>query len=186
MCKINLKDTYFTIHLENTSCHLVNFLWEGNLCKFPCLCLGLRPVPQFLTSRDFQQLETLIFLFQHFGFVMNLTKFRHGTSTNNRINRSCDKFDGMTVSLTEKRKNFLLKQIKITAEYVPGILSTRAKWQCSHSKIFSKLKLSPIVLESIHKEIEMPITPMFASRLLNQIEKYILQIPDPHSLATDE
>ena len=53
MCKINLKDTYFTIHLENTSCHLVNFLWEGNLCKFPCLCLGLRPVPQFLTSRDF-------------------------------------------------------------------------------------------------------------------------------------
>lgn len=104
---------------------------------------------------------------------MNLTKFRHGTSTNNRINRSCDRFDGMTVSLTEKRENLLLKQIKITAEYVPGILSTRAKWQCSHSKTFPKLKLSPIVLESIHKEIEMPITPMFASRLLNQIEKYI-------------
>ena len=42
-------------------------------------------------------------------------------------------------------KYLILKQITITAEYLPGMLNTRANWQ-SH---FSEWKLSPIVFQHI-------------------------------------
>ena len=84
------------------------------------------------------------------------------------------KTDKKLVDLSKDiRKYLLLKQIKITAEYIPGILIIRAKWQYSHSMDFQKRTLSPIVLQSIWKEIEIPMIDMFASRSLNQIAKYI-------------
>ena len=68
-------------------------------------------------------------------------------------------------------KYLILKQITITAEYLPGILNTRAKWQSRHSKDFSEWKLSPIVFQHICQKIEMPVIDLFASRLSNQIAK---------------
>ena len=82
-------------------------------------------------------------------------------------------------------KYLILKQITITAEYLPGILNTRADWQSRHSKDFSEWKLSSIVFQHISEKMEMPVIDLFASRLSNQIAKYFAWKPDPHSLAAD-
>ena len=82
-------------------------------------------------------------------------------------------------------KYLILKQITITAEYLPGILNTRADWQSRHRKDFSKWKLSPILFQYICQNLGIPVIDLFASRLFNQIAKYFAWKPDPHSLGTD-
>ena len=101
MCKMDLKDAFFTVPL--TCCQLVRFLWEGNLYEFLCLCFGLGTDPQIfakllkvpvslmrrlniriliylddmlIVSQSIVRLkvarDTVSFLLQHFGFVINL------------------------------------------------------------------------------------------------------------------
>ena len=83
------------------------------------------------------------------------------------------------------RKYLILKQITITAEYLPGILNIRADWWSRYSKDFSEWKLSPIVFQHICQKMGIPVIDLFASRLSNEIAKYFAWQPDPHSLATD-
>ena len=71
-------------------------------------------------------------------------------------------------------KYLILKQITITAEYFPGILNTRADWQSRHSKDFSGWKLSPILFQHICQKMGMPVIDMLASRLSNQLAKYLV------------
>ena len=82
-------------------------------------------------------------------------------------------------------KYLILKQITITAEYLPGILNIRADWWSRYSKDFSEWKLSPIVFQHICQKMGIPVVDLFASRLSNEIAKYFAWKPDPHSLATD-
>ena len=82
-------------------------------------------------------------------------------------------------------KYLILKQITITAEYLPDILNTRADWKSRHGKEFSEWKLSLIVFQHICQKMGIPVIDLFASRLSNQIAKYIAWKPDPHSLVTD-
>ena len=82
-------------------------------------------------------------------------------------------------------KYLILKQITITAEYLPGILNTKAYWQSRHGKDFAEWKLSPRVFQHICQKMGMPVIDLFASRLSNQIAKYFAWKPDPHSLTTD-
>ena len=56
--------------------------------------------------------DTVIFLLQHLGFVINLKKVSHGNGTNNRILRPCDKFDSND-SLTEEKVKGILQECKI-------------------------------------------------------------------------
>ena len=82
-------------------------------------------------------------------------------------------------------KYLILRQTNVTAEYLPGILNTRADWQSRHSNDFSKWKLSPIVFQRICQEIGMPVIDLLASRLFNRIAKHFAWKPEPRSLATD-
>ena len=50
MCKIDLKDVYFSVGLSKESQKLVRFQWEGSLYEFLCLCLGLSPAPRAFTK----------------------------------------------------------------------------------------------------------------------------------------
>ena len=50
MCKVDLKDTYFCVPLKKESRKYVQFQWEETLYEFPCLCLGLGPVPLIYTN----------------------------------------------------------------------------------------------------------------------------------------
>ena len=50
MCKVNLKDAYFSVPIYKSCGHLVRFSWEGNLYEFMRLCFGLGPVPQIFTT----------------------------------------------------------------------------------------------------------------------------------------
>ena len=50
LIKTDLKDTYFGIPLDESSRKYIRFQWEGNLCKFLCLCFGLRPASLIFTK----------------------------------------------------------------------------------------------------------------------------------------
>ena len=50
MCKIDLKNGYFSVPLSKVSRKLVRFQWEGYLPEFLCLCFGLGPAPGAFTK----------------------------------------------------------------------------------------------------------------------------------------
>ena len=50
MVKIDLKDAYFSIPLNERSRKLVRFEWEGKLYEFVCLMFGLGPAPRIFTK----------------------------------------------------------------------------------------------------------------------------------------
>ena len=105
MCKIDLRDAYFTIPVNQKYRKYLRFKWEGTLCQFICLCFGLGPAPLIFTklmklpisllwrlnirliiclddmlimARSVQELifhrDTVIYLLQNLGFVLNLKK----------------------------------------------------------------------------------------------------------------
>ena len=105
MCKIDLKDAYFMIPINQESRKFLRFLWQGSLYEFLCLCFGLGPAPLIFTkimkvpiaflrrlnvqviiylddmllmARSKEELiqnrDTLIYLLQHLGFVINKKK----------------------------------------------------------------------------------------------------------------
>ena len=104
LIKIDLKDAYFGIPLDKSSRKYIRFQWERNLYKFLCLCFGLGPAPLIFTkllkipiallrrinvriiflddmlvmAQTLQEIsqakETLIFLLQNLGFVINFKK----------------------------------------------------------------------------------------------------------------
>ena len=45
MCKLDMKNAYFSVPLHQTSIKYVRFLWSGNLYEFPWLCSGLGLAP---------------------------------------------------------------------------------------------------------------------------------------------
>ena len=50
MCKIDLKDAYFSVLLSKDSRKLVRFQWEGSLYEFLCLCFKLNTAPRAFTK----------------------------------------------------------------------------------------------------------------------------------------
>ena len=105
LCKIDQKDTYFSVPLCMSSRKFVRFAWLGNLYDFLCLCFGLGTAPRIfskllkvpiavlrrlnihlamyfedilLMGRTLEEIlmsrDTLIFLLQHLGVVINLEK----------------------------------------------------------------------------------------------------------------
>ena len=129
LIKIDLKDAYFGIALDESSRKYIRFQWEENLYKFLCLCSGLCPVPlifakllkisiAFLrrinvriilldgmlvmvqTLNEISQAkETLIFLLQNLGFLL-LFKMSQLTSVKERVFGDSGKFSKHDVSLT--------------------------------------------------------------------------------------
>ena len=103
MCKIDLKDEYFSVPIDKDSRKLVRFLWAGDLYEILCLCFGFGPAPRIFTkllkvpisvlrrlmirviiylndllilgnsmSKIFTVRDSMIFLLQHLGCVINL------------------------------------------------------------------------------------------------------------------
>ena len=50
MCKLDLKDPYFSVPLHKDSKKMIRFQWSGNLYEFLCLCFGLGPAPRIFTK----------------------------------------------------------------------------------------------------------------------------------------
>ena len=50
LCKLDLKDAYFSIPLSKKSRKYVRFRWKGNLYQFLCLAFGLGPAPRIFTK----------------------------------------------------------------------------------------------------------------------------------------
>ena len=46
MCKLDLKDAYFTVLLDWNSMKFARFQWKGTLYVFMCLCFGPGPAPR--------------------------------------------------------------------------------------------------------------------------------------------
>ena len=46
MCKLDMKDTYFSVPQHRSSKIYVWFSWSGNLYEFHGLCFGLGPAPR--------------------------------------------------------------------------------------------------------------------------------------------
>ena len=50
MCKLNLKDEYFSVPLDQNSRKFVRFQWKETLYEFMCLCFGLGPALRVFTK----------------------------------------------------------------------------------------------------------------------------------------
>lgn len=50
MCKLDLKDRYFSIPLDQDSRKFVSSRQKGTFCEFMCLCFGLGLVPRVFTK----------------------------------------------------------------------------------------------------------------------------------------
>ena len=50
LCKLDLKDVYFSIPLDRKSRKFVRFQWKGTLYEFMRLCFGLDPAPRVSTK----------------------------------------------------------------------------------------------------------------------------------------
>ena len=105
MCKVDMKDTYFSVPLHQSSRNYVSFSWSGSLYEFLCLYFGLGTAPRIFTKlpkipvsvlrrinirmviyldnmlimgQTMEEIlmsrDTVIFLLQHLGFVLNLEK----------------------------------------------------------------------------------------------------------------
>ena len=105
MCKLDLKDAYFSVPFEKNSKQFVHFRWSGNMYEFLCLWFGLGPAPRIFTKllkvsmtilrrinikiiiylddmlligHSLEEIvmsrDTVIFLLQHLGFVINWKK----------------------------------------------------------------------------------------------------------------
>ena len=89
-------------------------------------------------------------------------------------------------SIAKEIWDFLLKkQIKITAEYLPGVLNTQADIASRHFHDSSEWLLSPQVFQQICQVWGRPDMDLFASRLFHQVPAYMAWRPDPYSQATD-
>ena len=142
MCKLDLKDVYFSVLLNPASRKFVWFLWSRKLYEFLCVCFGLGPAPTISTKIPVSVLlrldiliiiylddmllightieetlmgrDTVIFLLQQLGFVRNLKK--SVLTPTQRIEFLGVTIDLliMTMSLPEKKvsKIKLNKQIK--------------------------------------------------------------------------
>ena len=136
MCKIDLKDAYFTIPLSEKSQKYIRFRWEGTLYEFLCLCFGLGPAPRIFTkllkipisllrrinirlviflddvllmAQTIEELlmsrDTLIFLFQKLGFVINLKKSVFQPTQQIEYLGLIINSQTMTLSLTQEKIN---------------------------------------------------------------------------------
>ena len=105
MCKLDLKDAYFTVPMNRESKKFLRFQWQAILYEFQCLCFGLGPAPLIFTklmkvpiallrrlsiriiiylddmlimaqsrAELLRHRDTVIFLLQHLGFIINLKK----------------------------------------------------------------------------------------------------------------
>ena len=50
MCKLDLKDAYFHVPLDQNLRKFVRFQWNGTLYEFMCLCFGLGLAPRLFTK----------------------------------------------------------------------------------------------------------------------------------------
>ena len=50
MCKLDLRDAYFTIRINQKYRKYLRFKWEGTLYQFLCLCFGLGQAPLIFTK----------------------------------------------------------------------------------------------------------------------------------------
>ena len=50
MCKLDLKDAYFSVPFQESSQQFVRFQWDHKIDQFLCLCFGLGPAPRIFTN----------------------------------------------------------------------------------------------------------------------------------------
>ena len=141
LCKIDLKEAYFSVPLNKNSQKFVRFQWSDNLYEFLCLCFGLGPAPRIFTKllkvpiallrqvnsriiiylddmllmgRTLPEIlmarDTLIFLLQHLGFVINLKKsVLHPVKQMEFLGLVIDT-EKMTFALSEKKLKHVSQQ----------------------------------------------------------------------------
>ena len=89
-------------------------------------------------------------------------------------------------SIAKEIWDFLLKkQIRIIAEYLPGVLNTQADIASRHFHDSSEWLLSPQVFQQICQVWGRSDMDLFASRLFHQVPAYMAWRPDPYSQATN-
>ena len=144
LCKIVLKEAYFSVLLKKSSQKFLRFQWSGNLYEFLCLCFGLGPAPRnftkllkvsiaflrrvniqiiiylddmLLMGRTLPEIlmtrDTVVFLLQHLGFVVNLKKsVSHPVKQIEFLGLVID-IEKMSLALSEKKKlNMCLKNVR--------------------------------------------------------------------------
>ena len=87
----------------------------------------------------------------------------------------------LTVLSKEIWDYLLSKEITITAEYLPGLLSEEADTQSRTVRDASEWKVNPRIFLKIYKYRGTPEIDLFASRISHQLLTYISWKLDPYS-----
>ena len=154
-------------------------------------------IPLAQKSRD-----TLIFLLQNLGFVINIGKSALmpvqeieflGLVINSvdmtltlpeekvtkLISQCQEVVEKPQITLWKLRSFLLMKGITLTAKYLPGILNHKAGWDSRHFHDSSEWFLSPQVFQGICCHWGQPDMDLFASRIFHHVQAYMAWRPDP-------
>jgi hypothetical protein len=79
----------------------------------------------------------------------------------------------------------LSRQIWITARHVPGVTNTEADFASRNFNNRTKWTLNKRVFQMITRRFYTPEVDLFASRITNQLPRYVARYLVPGSIATD-
>ena len=133
LCKIDLKDVYFSVLLCMTSTKFGRFPWLGNLNAFPCLRFGLGSVSKILSKLLMIPIALLKWLNIRLAIYLDVI-FSDGKNVRGNFNKQIH-FD-FSASASE----FCHKSEKISSETVPPNRNFRPKTRYPHHELGTNIE----------------------------------------------
>ena len=133
LCKIDLKDVYFSVLLCMTSTKFGRFPWLENLNAFPCLRFGLGSVSKILSKLLMIPIALLKWLNIRLAIYLDVI-FSDGKNVRGNFNKQIH-FD-FSASASE----FCHKSEKISSETVPPNRNFRPKTRYPHHELGTNIE----------------------------------------------
>ena len=90
------------------------------------------------------------------------------------------------IEITKRIWEFLLpRKITLTAEWIPSHMNDAADWESRNVKDSSEWMLCPNIFKALSRTMGQPSIDLFASRVSNQLPRYLSWKADPNCLAVD-
>ena len=215
MVKLDLKDAYFTVPVWIGHQKYLRFLWKETLWEFACLIFGLASAPRTFTkimkpvvatlqwTEHRRPVESVRAVSPHKlpgtagrVFCKKMLCKRQDQHSHSAFHGQCDssylhqqdggnKIPCPSLFLSRPLQWCLQRQITVSASHIPGILKVNADRESRSHLDSSDWKLCPAVFQALQNRWGPLDIDLFASRLTNQLPRFVSWKPDPLSEAVD-